>query len=357
MATKTKVKRRELVQLADKYKAGKSKIAGWYVSEKLDGSRCLWDGGITRGMNTVDVPWAGLLHPKKFTPKPKIKPKSTGLWSRYGNPIIAPDWFLDALPKVPLDGELWCGRGNFQTCRSIVAGDTPDPRWDQVQYAVYGSPGMINFTEPGLIKNNSMYCEIPEDTLQFVMELGSKFLIDATFVDEYEHFAELLEDSTVAFAHLQRSLPTDEVEAAARLEEIMNDVVEGGGEGVIIRDGAATYLCKRSKQLLKYKPYDDGDGKLVGFTAGRVGKYEGMIGALILELDNGKRLELSGMTDAERMFCGGEVGHCEPGKDLPAHVTRSAKFVLGERISFLYRELSDDGIPKEARYFRQRGDV
>jgi DNA ligase-1 len=356
MTTKTKVKRRELVQLADKFKPGKTKLGGMYVSEKLDGSRCFWDGGITRGMETVGVPWAGLIHPKKLTPKDKVKPISTGLWSRYGNPIIAPDWFLDALPKVPLDGELWCGRGNFQLSRSICSGDTPDPRWDQVQYAVYGSPGMIEFTEPGLIKNASMYCEIDEDCLQWVMELGSKFLVDATFVDEYEHFAELLEDNEVAFAHLQRSLPTDEAEALVRLDQMMVDVLDKGGEGLIIRDGNASYLCKRSKSLIKYKPFDDADGTLVGFTAGRR-KYKGMIGALILELDNGKRLELSGMNDPERLFCAGSNINVEPGKDVPNHITSSATFVLGQRIGFKYRELSDDGIPKEARYWRERGDT
>lgn len=31
-----------------------------------------------------------------------------------------PDWFTEALPKVPLDGELWCGRGLFHKTMSIV---------------------------------------------------------------------------------------------------------------------------------------------------------------------------------------------------------------------------------------------
>ncbi len=42
--------RRELLQLAHTYKPDKHKIAGWYISEKLDGTRCFWDGGLTSGL-------------------------------------------------------------------------------------------------------------------------------------------------------------------------------------------------------------------------------------------------------------------------------------------------------------------
>src|SRR5262245_58339892 len=52
-------------------------LAGWWMSEKLDGFRAYWDG-------------------QKFI-------------SRLGNLIHAPDWFMAGLPDVPLDGELWLG--------------------------------------------------------------------------------------------------------------------------------------------------------------------------------------------------------------------------------------------------------
>ena len=63
---------------------------------------------------------------------------------------------LDELPDIPLDGELWAGRGNFQTCRSIVAGDEPDPRFKQIRYAVYSMPG-ARVWQPGEIKNFSLF--------------------------------------------------------------------------------------------------------------------------------------------------------------------------------------------------------
>ncbi len=161
------IKRRELVTLAETIDPDKKPfIGGWLVSEKLDGTRCFWDGGLTRGMRTVDVPWAGILHPKTLEPKDKIKPVSTGLWSRYGNPIMAPDWFLDQLPPVVLDGELWSGRGDFQTCRSIVSGDCGDDRWQKIKYMVYGAPSLEAITSPGLIKSANHYCEVQECALQ-----------------------------------------------------------------------------------------------------------------------------------------------------------------------------------------------
>ena len=89
--------KREFLQLADHYDPRKHDVAGWFVSEKLDGTRCFWDGGLTRGLPTEQVPWASIIDPKTGEKKAKIKPLSTGLWSRYGNPIMAPDWWLNRL--------------------------------------------------------------------------------------------------------------------------------------------------------------------------------------------------------------------------------------------------------------------
>ena len=104
---------KEFLQLSHTYRPDVHKVGGCFVSEKLDGTRCFWDGGISRGMKTTDVPWANVNDPKTGLPKKKVKPISTGIWSRYGNPIVAPDDFLDQLPPIMLDGELWAGRGNF----------------------------------------------------------------------------------------------------------------------------------------------------------------------------------------------------------------------------------------------------
>lgn len=148
--------KREFLMLAHKYTPEKYDISGCYVSEKLDGTRCFWDGGISRGLPTEQVPWANITNPKTGGKKTKIKPFSTGLWSRYGNPIIAPDWWLNQLPCLPLDGELWAGVGNFQLCRSICACDAPTKDWGQIEFAVIDSPPFESIFADGIINNTNM---------------------------------------------------------------------------------------------------------------------------------------------------------------------------------------------------------
>ena len=337
--------RREFLQLAKKFNPEKSKIAGWMLSEKLDGSRCFWDGGISRGMKTVDVPWS--------------------------------NWFLDRLPGIPLDGELWAGRGNFQTCRSIVAGDEPDPRFDQIHYAVYSMPG-ARVWRPGEIKNSNFHRMIDDDCEALFEEYDSDELgtndWEPNDVAAYYNFHNFEQELVIlqrhlpddpeasCYVHQQIQLPDSEGAARAALDSFMDGVMDRGGEGVIIRDPKALWMPRRVNSLLKYKPIDDDEGTLVGFTSGRKtdkgSKHLGKIGALILDY-KGKRLELSGLTDEEREFATQlerDYASGHPGEDMfPS--AKAKHFNLGQQITFKYRELSDDGIPKEARFFRNRGKV
>lgn len=75
------------VLLANKWDDDKDPT-GYWMSEKLDGVRGYWTG--------------------------------SNFYSRQGNLFPAPKWFVKDLPKEPLDGELWCGRGLFQKTLSIV---------------------------------------------------------------------------------------------------------------------------------------------------------------------------------------------------------------------------------------------
>lgn len=353
--------RREFLQLAKTFRPGKDKIAGWYLSEKLDGTRCFWDGGITRGMPTEDVPWASIIDPKTGEPKRKIKPVATGLWSRYGNPIIAPDDFLDLLPPMPLDGELWAGRGNFQLCRSICGGDSPDPRFHMIQYAVYGCPPLDRVFGDGQVKNTNMVVTFKNIEAWFRKKMTGRDYIwidgNGTFHHELCALNDMLPVSERVYLHRQIKLPESEHEALAVMERELMTVLERGGEGVMLRDPSSTWHPKRVGSLLKFKPFNDAEGVVVGFTSGREtdrgSKFRGKIGALILDY-HGKRLELSGMTDEEREFATGQqYAWDHPGEDMPEWV-QGKHFKVGDVVTFKYRELSDDGIPKEARLWRTR---
>lgn len=129
---------------------------GWLWSEKLDGQRCFWDGGRSRGLPKKEVPWANNQKDERY----KVAPVATGLWSRYGNVIHAPDWFLDELPQdVILDGELWKARKCFQETRSIISQLKPDERWRDVTYRVFDRPSTFQFCASGQINKGNNWKE------------------------------------------------------------------------------------------------------------------------------------------------------------------------------------------------------
>ena len=79
--------------LAKVYEPNKTniKISDYLVSEKFDGVRAFWDG--------------------------------KNLWSRGGENISAPSWFLQDFPNnIKLDGELWLGRnsGDFEKISALT---------------------------------------------------------------------------------------------------------------------------------------------------------------------------------------------------------------------------------------------
>jgi len=351
--------KREFLMLANKLTT-KHNVAGWYVSRKLDGTRAFWDGGISRDKSVIDVPYANIYHPKTGELKVRESDKATGLWSRYGNVIHAPDWFLNQLPCCFLDGELWCGQGSFQECRSIVSRDVPDDRWDKVKFVVFGSPSLGELFKSGEIKNpqftrniSKVHCEI------FLFQPSGDFNCvkdNATFEDELAFLSDAMLSEGPAYLHRQRQLGDN---PWPEIENEMEKALANGDEGLVLRAGNKPWNPKRVSWLLKYKPYSDDEGTLVGFTSGREtdkgSKLLGKIGALVLDY-NGKRLELSGLTDEERLFLNSDMADYAaefPGKDMPDFF-QGKHFKINSQISFRFRELSNDNVPKEGRFWRKR---
>jgi hypothetical protein len=69
--------KREFVLLAQKFDP-KYCVNGWLTSTKIDGLRCIWDAGVSRGLLTKDVPYANVEKDGRFV-KEQV---ATGLWSR-----------------------------------------------------------------------------------------------------------------------------------------------------------------------------------------------------------------------------------------------------------------------------------
>jgi len=109
--------KQEYLMLSHIFKPMKQSVAGWFVSEKLDGIRAYWDGGLSRGLPASEVPYANTV--KDFRLNHQVM--ATGLWTRTGKVIYAPDYWLNQLPSIPLDGELYIGPNSFQELTSIVS--------------------------------------------------------------------------------------------------------------------------------------------------------------------------------------------------------------------------------------------
>lgn len=95
--------------LAEKWDNARN-LSGWWMSEKLDGVRAYWNG-------------------KEFI-------------SRQGNVYLAPEWFLEGLPDMPLDGELWLDRKKFQRAVSIVRRKDRSDLWKEITFLIFDAPGM-----------------------------------------------------------------------------------------------------------------------------------------------------------------------------------------------------------------------
>lgn len=250
------------ILLAERYH-GKVDIRQYWVSEKLDGVRAIWDGRILR--------------------------------FRSGNAVPAPQWFLDALPRQPLDGELWLGRSSFDRLSAIVRRQQPDDgEWRQVRYMIF---------------------ELPEAS--------------GSFAERIERMRALAEEANHPWLQAipQFRLPND-----AALRRKLDEVVRGGGEGLMLHRADAPYETGRSSALLKLTPWQEAEAVVVAHLPGK-GKYAGVLGSLQMEMADGRRFALgSGLSDALR-------------RDPPP---------AGTLVTYRYRELTPNGMPRFPRYLRVR---
>ena len=101
-----------------------------------------------------------------------------------------------------------------------------------------------------------------------------------------------------------------------QFKEINTRAIEGGYEGIMVKDPYAPYECKRTTNWLKIKPFIEVTLKVVDIEEG-TGRNIGRLGALVCEgEDDGRIIKVnvgSGFTDADRItiFCSktSVVGH------------------------------------------------
>ncbi len=235
--------------------------APYLVSEKYDGVRGHWDGAVLR--------------------------------HRSGRVVAAPAGFTARLPKQPLDGELWLGRGRFDELSGIVRRAVPvDAQWREVRYMVFELPGA-----------NGGF----EDRARRIAEIASRT------------------DGPPLVAVEQTRVPD-----RAALQQRLAATLALGGEGLVLHRADAAYATGRSDVMMKFKPERDTEATVVAHHPGR-GRYQGLLGALEVRTPEGRRFLIgSGLSDALR-------------RDPPP---------IGSVVTYRYRDLTATGLPRFASFLR-----
>ena len=241
------------------------KLEQYWVSEKYDGVRAYWNG--------------------------------KNLISRQGNIFHAPEWFVQALPEEPLDGELWAGRGKFEQVSGTVRHQTANnAEWKKIKYKVFDLPNNKQTFDKRLKQLEKIISYINRPHIQLVKQY--------------------------------------KISSHKALKKKLDEIVKQGGEGLMLHLGASLYRSGRNNDLLKLKKHFDAEAIVIKHLPGK-GKYKGMLGSILVESTDKKRFKIgSGFSDAER-------------KSPPT---------IGSTITYKYFGLTRYGIPRFASFVRVRDE-
>lgn len=251
--------------LAQVYRPGLP-LQDYWVSEKYDGVRGFWDGRTLR--------------------------------TRGGETVQAPAWFTAGWPEVPMDGELWAGRGRFSHAQSTTRQQQPgDVAWRQIRFMVFDLPGDKGTFDQRLPALNAL-----------VESLGQPWV---------------------------QAVPQRRVANDAALQALLHRTVRAGGEGLMLHRGASLYRAGRSDDLIKVKTHEDTEARVVAHLPGK-GRHAGRLGALLVETPSGQRFRLgAGFSDADR--------------ERPPPV--------GSWVTYRFRGTHNGGLPRFASFVREREDM
>ena len=240
------------------YNEQKHEIKDWIMSEKLDGIRAYWDG--------------------------------KNLYTKNGNEIYPPKWFLKDFPNFELDGELWSKRNDFENIQNTVLDKNPSQKWQEITYNIFEVPNAKgNFEERlsiirnYLIKNQNNYIKI---------------------------------------------IPQIKCKNQEHLELYLKQLINKKAEGIIIKNPNINYFTGRSEEILKVKKFQDDEGLVIGINY-KDKKFK----SLKIKLENKVIFNLGGgFTDKERL---------NPPK-------------IGDIVTFKYYGFTKNAKPKFASFLRVR---
>ncbi|KAI9101009.1 hypothetical protein DFS34DRAFT_451416 [Phlyctochytrium arcticum] len=247
--------------LAHTWRDGVDDPTGWWMSEKLDGVRALWD------------------------------PSVQGLVSRGGLVYDPPEWFKKYLPNdLYLDGELWAGRGRFSKTVSTV-------RRFQETTTKNNLKGKEAVDRDGTPRGEDPWQEITYQVFDTPTHPSQKFEERQAVLQAY---LQGLEDQKSR--HPLVLVQQTKCRSADHLQKYVDKIIQEGGEGAMLVKPDSEYVPKRSRTLLKVKRFTDAEAIVVGHEEG-TGKNAGAVGSLVcrLAVGDGPTFKVgSGLSDAER---------------------------------------------------------
>lgn len=147
-----------------------------------------------------------------------------------------------------------------------------------------------------------------------------ELMITQPWFKKYEQFIKLTEGEHVV----------DEAHAA----RFYAKVIANGGEGAMHKHYEDYWEAKRTDGWLKLKPAEEIEGTIVGYKEGaKHSKWEGFLGAVLVEIPNGVTVSVDGMTDKVR-----------------AYIHEHREELLGEPAELLYHEMTPDGSLRHPRF-------
>ncbi|BBP45206.1 ATP-dependent DNA ligase [Thiosulfatimonas sediminis] len=235
------------------------------------------------------------------------------LRTKQGKQIFPPADFLKDFPDFALDGELWLGTARFDEVNQMVLSSLQptsffNPSWSNAYYKVF---------------------EVPQASggLQKRMERLTNYL---------QRFS------------VSKIQPVEQypVSQYRQLQEFYQQIIDLGGEGIIVRDASQAFQTGRLHTTIKIKPRSEAECVVRGYLAGK-GRLANSVGALECVLLNRQKARLFPQLNLQQSTL------IRLGSGL-SDQQRQQPPQIGAVVTFQYNGHTKYGLPRFAVFLRER---
>eukprot|EP00026_Physarum_polycephalum_P002849 Phypoly_transcript_02858.p1 GENE.Phypoly_transcript_02858~~Phypoly_transcript_02858.p1 ORF type:complete len:442 (+),score=48.85 Phypoly_transcript_02858:287-1612(+) len=189
--------------------------SSWWIGEKYDGVRCCW-----HAIHQV-------------------------LYSRSGKKLVLLPEFFHIFPgQIFVDGELWFGRGQFALTQQLVVGGDLDVLWPFLR--------VITFDAPVIVRKKKTTKKTWEQ-----QEQGGEFENEMDYNTMESRYSQLLDtikqQADVPFLTIPMRCYYTMQDGQERAKAFVEQIIQDGGEGMILQHCNSLYLQGRSLYLFKLK--------------------------------------------------------------------------------------------------------